>query len=220
MLEIVEKIQNINKLFTKFERLGIEKNTTTEGTGLGLAITKKLVELMHGTINVESRYKEGTIFMVQLPQKIDKLSRPLAKDIENTSEILTTNLDFHNKKILVVDDNKLNLKVARRTLSSLNIEMDEATSGNECLDKINSGNKYDAILMDIMMPGMNGEVTLRELKKIENFDTPVLAVTADAIQGAEEKYLNEGFYGYISKPFTKEEMKEKLAKVLKQDEIL
>ena len=214
------KAENINKLFTKFERLGIEKNTTTEGTGLGLAITKKLVELMHGTINVESRYKEGTIFMVQLPQKIDKLSRPLAKDIENTSEILTTNLDFHNKKILVVDDNKLNLKVARRTLSSLNIEMDEATSGNECLDKINSGNKYDVILMDIMMPGMNGEVTLRELKKIENFDTPVLAVTADAIQGAEEKYLNEGFYGYISKPFTKEEMNEKLAKVLKQDEIL
>ena len=91
------KAENINKLFTKFERLGIEKNTTTEGTGLGLAITKKLVELMHGTINVESRYKEGTIFMVQLPQKIDKLSRPLAKDIENTSEILTTNLDFHNK---------------------------------------------------------------------------------------------------------------------------
>ena len=214
------KAENINKLFTKFERLGIEKNTTTEGTGLGLAITKKLVELMHGTINVESRYKEGTIFMVQLPQKIDKLSRPLAKDIENTSEILTTNLDFNNKKILVVDDNKLNLKVARRTLSSLNIEMDEATSGNECLDKINSGNKYDAILMDIMMPGMNGEVTLRELKKIENFNTPVLAVTADAIQGAEEKYLNEGFYGYISKPFTKEEMNEKLAKVLKQDEIL
>ena len=158
--------------------------------------------------------------MVQLPQKIDKLSRPLAKDIENTSEILTTNLDFHNKKILVVDDNKLNLKVARRTLSSLNIEMDEATSGNECLDKINSGNKYDAILMDIMMPGMNGEVTLRELMKIENFNTPVLAVTADAIQGAEEKYLNKGFYGYISKPFTKEEMNEKLAKVLKQDEIL
>lgn len=214
------KAENINKLFTKFERLGIEKNTTTEGTGLGLAITKKLVELMHGTINVESRYKEGTIFMVQLPQRIDKLSRPLAKDIENTSEILTTNLDFHNKKILVVDDNKLNLKVARRTLSSLNIEMDEATSGNECLDKINSGNKYDAILMDIMMPGMNGEVTLRELMKIENFNTPVLAVTADAIQGAEEKYLNEGFYGYISKPFTKEEMNEKLAKVLKQDEIL
>ena len=158
--------------------------------------------------------------MVQLPQRIDKLSRPLAKGIEITSEILTTNLDFYNKKILVVDDNKLNLKVARRTLSSLNIEMDEATSGNECLDKINSGNKYDAILMDIMMPGMNGEVTLRELMKTENFNTPVLAVTADAIQGAEEKYLNEGFYGYISKPFTKEEMKEKLAKVLKQDEIL
>ena len=214
------KAENINKLFTKFERLGIEKNTTTEGTGLGLAITKKLVELMHGTINVESRYKEGTIFMVQLPQRIDKLSRPLAKGIEITSEILTTNLDFHNKKILVVDDNKLNLKVARRTLSSLNIEMDEATSGNECLDKINSGNKYDAILMDIMMPGMNGEVTLRELMKIENFNTPVLAVTADAIQGAEEKYLNKGFYGYISKPFTKEEMKEILTKVLKQDEIL
>lgn len=214
------KAENINKLFTKFERLGIEKNTTTEGTGLGLAITKRLVELMHGTINVESRYKEGSIFMVQLPQKIDKLSRPLDKETESTSELLTTSTNLASKKILVVDDNKLNLKVARRALESLNIEMDEAMSGSECLEKIHAKNHYDAILMDIMMPGMNGEVTLQELKKDENFKTPVLAVTADAIQGAEEKYLKEGFVSYISKPFTKEEMKEKLSKVLKQDEIL
>ncbi len=214
------KSENINKLFTKFERLDIEKNTTIEGTGLGLAITKRLVDLMHGTINVESRYKEGSIFVVQLPQKIDKLAM-------SETENKTTNLmaivnqqpsDMSNKKILVVDDNKLNIKVAKRTLDSLKIKMDECYNGQECIDKIKQGNHYDVILMDIMMPVMSGVAALKELKKIEGFNIPVIAVTADAISGSEERYLQEGFSDYISKPFTKTQIKEKLDKITKNSQ--
>lgn len=214
------KAEDINKLFTKFERLEIEKSTTTEGTGLGLAITKRLVELMNGTINVESRYKEGTIFMVQLPQKIDSQAKPISRnDIENTRQLLIKkDISFKDKRVLVVDDNKLNLKVAKRTLDSLNLPMDQCESGQECIDKINLGQNYDVILMDIMMPEMSGITTLKELQKDESFITPVIAVTADAISGAEEKYLENGFCDYISKPFTKEQIEKKLIKIFDEQE--
>lgn len=214
------KAEDINKLFTKFERLEIEKSTTTEGTGLGLAITKRLVELMNGTINVESRYKEGTIFMVQLPQKIDSQAKPISRNvIENTRQLLIKkDISFKDKRVLVVDDNKLNLKVAKRTLDSLNLPMDQCESGQECIDKINLGQNYDVILMDIMMPEMSGITTLKELQKDESFTTPVIAVTADAISGAEEKYLENGFCDYISKPFTKEQIEKKLIKIFDEQE--
>lgn len=214
------KAENINKLFTKFERLDVEKNTTIEGTGLGLAITKRLVDLMHGTINVESRYKEGSIFVVQLPQKIDKLTKiePENKPINSMTIVNQQTSDISNKKILVVDDNKLNIKVAKRTLDSLKIKMDECYNGQECIDKIKQGNHYDVILMDIMMPVMSGVTALKELKKIEGFNIPVIAVTADAISGSEERYLQEGFSDYISKPFTKNQIKEKLDKITKNSQ--
>ena len=214
------KAEDINKLFTKFERLEIEKSTTTEGTGLGLAITKRLVELMNCTINVESRYKEGTIFMVQLPQKIDSQAKPISRnDIENTRQLLIKkDISFKDKRVLVVDDNKLNLKVAKRTLDSLNLPMDQCESGQECIDKINLGQNYDVILMDIMMPEISGITTLKELQKDESFTTPVIAVTADAISGAEEKYLENGFCDYISKPFTKEQIEKKLIKIFDEQE--
>ena len=111
---------------------------------------------------------------------------------------------------MVVDDNKLNIKVACRALKDFNFEIDECYDGKECLDKINQGNTYDLILMDIMMPNMNGEQAIAELKKIPTFKTPVIALTADAVAGAREKYISEGFVDYISKPFSKEQIKEKL----------
>lgn len=161
------KAEDINKLFTKFERLDVERNTTTEGTGLGLAITKKLVELMNGKINVESRYKEGSIFIVQIPQKIDKLTKPLTEEeLLNTAELLINKkVNLSNKRILIVDDNKLNIKVAKRALQDFNLVIEECYNGKECLEKIKAGNSYDLILMDIMMPEMNGETALSELKK-------------------------------------------------------
>ena len=208
------KKEYIDKLFTKFERLDIEKNTTAEGTGLGLAITKSLVEMMGGKINVSSQFGKGSIFVVNLPQEISKLNTPIIKE-EKVEEKQEETDKYGNKKVLIVDDNKLNIKVARRALSSFDFEIEECYDGLECLDKVKDGNEYDLILMDIMMPNMNGETTLAKLKEKENFNIPVIALTADAVAGAQEKYIKDGFISYISKPFSKEQIKEKLDMVFK-----
>ena len=224
------KAEYINKLFTKFERLDIEKNTTTEGTGLGLAITKALVEMMGGKINVQSQFGHGSIFMVQIPQKISKVapsmtekelmdtakklySNPIPQPVNIQPEVKnesSSNISYIGKKVLIVDDNKLNIKVATRALKDFEFVLDECYDGQECLDKINQGNTYDLILMDIMMPNMSGESCIAELKKIPTFNTPVIALTADAVAGAREKYISEGFVDYISKPFSRDQIKEKL----------
>ena len=216
------KAENISRLFNKFDRLDAERNTTVEGTGLGLAITKKLVELMGGKINVESTFGKGSIFMVNVPQRIGMMSKPLTKEeLNNTAELILdlskNNIDYSKKKILVVDDNKLNIKVARRALEPLHFkEIDDAENGLVCVNKIKEGNTYDIILMDIMMPVMSGETALKNLKEIEGFNTPVIALTADAIAGAEEKYKEEGFTSYIAKPFSKDQIKLKLDKVFEE----
>ena len=207
------KAEQIERLFNKFDRLDAEKNTTTEGTGLGLAITKKLVGMMGGKINVQSQYGKGSIFMVNIHQEISKLDAP--EEPMFTEAISAKEVDFGHKRLLVVDDNKLNIKVARKALSSFNFEIDECYDGEECLAKINAGNKYDLILMDIMMPNMNGEVAFNKLKQIPGFDTPVIALTADAVTGAKEKYITEGFVDYIAKPFSKDQIKEKLDIIFK-----
>lgn len=199
------KSENINKLFTKFERLDIEKNTTTEGTGLGLAITKALVDMMGGSINVESQFGKGSLFVIQIPQKINQMS-----GLSNNTDKIKEEVKFDHKKILIVDDNELNIKVAKRALQDFNFDIDEALEGQVCIDKISSGSKYDLILMDIMMPNMSGETTLKKLKEIDGFNTPVVALTADAMAGAQERYIEEGFIDYIAKPFSRDQIKEKL----------
>ena len=209
------KAENISKLFNKFERLDVEKNTTTEGTGLGLAITKALVEMMGGKINVQSQFGSGTIFVIHLPQKIKYMSKPIEQELKDTVTIDLALLK--GKKVLIVDDNKLNIKVARKALESFNFEIDEAYDGEECLDLITSGNKYDLILMDIMMPNMDGEEAFKQLKEIPGFKTPTIALTADAIAGSKERYLSDGFIDYIAKPFSREQIKEKLDQIFKQD---
>ena len=214
------KAEYINKLFQKFERLEVEKNTTTEGTGLGLAITKALVEMMGGTINVQSQFGQGSLFVVNIPQKISRMSRPLTEanlvnaTFKGKNYIKT---DYKNKKVLIVDDNKLNIKVARKALQDFNLVLDECYDGQECLDKIKEGNEYDLILMDIMMPNMSGDSALEKLKENPNFNIPTIALTADAIAGAKEKYLAEGFIDYIAKPFSKDQIKEKLDIAFKDD---
>ena len=249
------KAELINKLFNKFERLDIEKNTTTEGTGLGPAITKSLIDMMNGKINVQSHFGKGSIFVVHLPQKIGKLTKPLSDNeiIKNQEVLANINGDYDhtiiinksvsnvenevgqikqpetmqetrpsnygNKKILIVDDNKLNIKVATRALKDFEFEIDECYDGQECLDKINSGNTYDLILMDIMMPNKDGEQTIKELKSMSSFNIPVIALTADAVAGAREKYISEGFIDYIAKPFSKEQIKEKLDIVFKDAKV-
>jgi len=224
------KAEDINKLFTKFERLDIEKNSTTEGTGLGLAITKALVDMMGGKINVKSQYGKGSIFVVTIPQKIKVLTEKISQErmLEKTkiyqnnasltgSSIISNNINYAGKKIMIVDDNKLNIKVAKKALKDFNFNIVEANSGEECINKIKEENNYDLIFMDIMMPNMSGETALIKLKEIPNFNTPVIALTADALSGAKNKYLSEGFSDYIAKPFSKEQIKEKLDIILKKN---
>ncbi len=212
------KAENITRLFNKFDRLDVDRNTTTEGTGLGLAITKALVELMNGTINVSSEYGKGSMFMVKIPQGIADAEMPLT----NTQAIKLVkvkeklNEKMMGMKVLVVDDAPLNIKVAKKALSTFEFEIDEAHDGLECLEKCKN-NTYDLILMDIMMPNMSGENALEELKKNPEFKTPVIALTADAIAGAKEKYLAEGFVDYLAKPFSKDQIKEKLDKIFMEE---
>ncbi len=211
------KEEDITKLFTKFERLDIEKNSTTEGTGLGLAITKRLVEMMNGKINVQSTYGEGSLFVVQLPQKIGRQEELTPTEMINTKLIMERlKGEFVGKRILIVDDNNLNIKVAKKALADFNFIIEEVLNGEEAINLIKSGKNYDLILMDIMMPIMSGSTALKKLKEINGFNIPTIALTADAIAGAEEKYLSEGFVDYISKPFSKEQIEEKLRKVFQK----
>lgn len=194
------KSENIDKLFNKFERFDKENNITIEGTGLGLAITKKLVDLMGGKIIADSRYGVGSIFAVVIDQKIvDKVKQKDVVEKENRTT-------FDYARILVVDDNKINLKVVAKLLELYNIKVDLVDSGFECIEKIKSGTLYNLILMDDMMPQMSGTETFKKLKQLDNFNVPVVALTANAISGMREKYLSEGFKDYISKPIDKKEL--------------
>ena len=171
--------------------------------------------------------------MVTIPQKISKMNGVKTENhgFERTMSMPRINPDgttqvaiseppkvegiptvgaYGAKKILLADDNKLNIKVARRALNDFNFEIDEVYDGVQAVDKVKQGNKYDLILMDIMMPNMNGEVAYQELKKIEGFNVPTIALTADAIAGAQEHYKEVGFIDYLAKPFNREQIKEKL----------
>lgn len=210
------KKESIDKLFTKFERLGVEKQTTTEGTGLGLAITKKLVEMMGGKIVVQSIYGKGSIFTISLDQRMltnEELTKVMKE--KETEEKTDEIIDASGKNILVVDDNMLNLKVAEKLLKAYKCNITLVSSGSECLDKV-SNNKYDLILLDDMMPRMSGTETLQKLKEIETFTTPVVALTANAITGMKEEYINRGFNDYLSKPIIKEDLNRVMKKYLKK----
>lgn len=208
------KPEQIDKLFTKFQRLDEDKNTTLEGTGLGLAITKKFVEMMGGKIIVQSKYGEGSKFTVYLKQKIvlrEQTEDSVVKEMINKSNE-PEKADYKSKKVLIVDDNKINLRVAYKLLSNFGITADTVESGFECIDKINAGIKYDLILLDDMMPKMSGVETLHKLKEIQGFNSPVVALTANAISGMREQYLESGFNDYLAKPIEREE----LSRVLKE----
>lgn len=196
------KPDKIDKLFTKFNRLEEDRNTTLEGTGLGLAITKSLVEMMGGKIIVQSKYGSGSKFTVYLSQKIIQLVGDEGEDTNKESDEMIT---FGGKKVLVVDDNKLNIKVAIRLLSNYKLDIDTCENGIDAIDKIKN-NSYDLILMDDMMPKMSGVETLKKIKEDNGFNTPVVVLTANAISGMKEKYIEDGFNDYLAKPIDKLEL--------------
>ena len=203
------KKEDIDRLFKKFERLEEDRNTSIEGTGLGLAITESLAELMGGKITVISDYGKGSTFKFVVVEEIVNKESNLVVNEQTTLNYET----FEGKKVLVVDDSKLNLKVAENVLKNFKVSTETVTSGLECLSCVKS-KKYDIIFMDIMMPNMSGVDVLKKLRE-EKVNIPVIALTADAIEGQEEKYISEGFDGYLSKPIDKTKLKVILNKYLK-----
>lgn len=198
------KAEDLNKIFNGDE-IDNNINSDVDRDGLGLLVSKDLVNLLNGKIVVNSYYGKGSVFTITIPQKI-------RNELETIEQTNTTK--FNNKRILLVDDDRLNNRILKRLLKIYNIELDACERGIECIDKINNGEKYDLILMDIMMPDMNGIDTLKKLKANKNFNTKVVALTADATTTSRNKYLKAGFNDYIPKPFKKEELEEKLKELL------
>ena len=197
--------ENLPQLFTQFQRFDLQRNRNIEGTGLGLSIFKRLCDLMSGTITARSVLGSGSTFTVELPQKVVD-STPCGG--VNLNYSAGAEHEYHHSfeapeaKILAVDDLPVNLLVIANLLKETRIKIDTAGSGRECLDKC-SQQKYDLILMDHMMPEMDGVLTFEKLhgdKSSPNFETPVIMLTANALAGMREQYMDVGFADYVSKP--------------------
>lgn len=197
--------ENLPQLFTQFQRFDLQRNRNIEGTGLGLSIVKRLCDLMSGTITARSVLGSGSTFTIELPQKVVD-STPCGG--VNLNYSAGAEHEYHHSfeapeaKILAVDDLPVNLLVIANLLKETRIKIDTAGSGRECLDKC-SQQKYDLILMDHMMPEMDGVLTFEKLhgdKSSPNFETPVIMLTANALAGMREQYMDVGFADYVSKP--------------------
>ena len=215
------------KLFQKFERVDMERNSTVEGTGLGLAISRSLLEMMGGSIRVESVYGEGSAFTVTIPQRIVSAEpigdfRISADNEEDSRESGHEAFRAPDARLLIVDDTRMNIAVAVGLLQKTGIRIDTAESGLEAVD-LAEKNAYDLILMDQRMPGMSGTDAFRRIRSAEgglNVSTPVICLTADAIVGAKERYTAEGFTDYLSKPVSGDALEEALLRYLPAEKIV
>ncbi|MBQ6733869.1 MAG: response regulator [Lachnospiraceae bacterium] len=221
------KEEDIGKLFTKFSRVDLKQTNTIEGTGLGLAITENLLLLMQGDIRVSSVYGEGTTFTIRIPQGI--VSEEAIGDFqqrfeEGLKKAESYHESFHAPEayVLVVDDTELNLVVIEGLLKTTEVKLDTASGGEEAL-QLTKDTPYDLILLDQRMPHMSGTEVLQHIRAQEggcNKETPVICLTADAVQGARERYLEEGFSDYLSKPVEGHALEATLMKYLPPERII
>lgn len=192
-------------LFESFRRVDEKANRNIEGTGLGLSITKRFVDMMYGELGVESTYGEGSLFYAKIPQDVIRWEE-MGDFKEQFEQSLKHKSKYHRSftakdaRLLLVDDNAMNLAVAEGLLKNTLVQIDKASSGNECLEMLRN-NSYDLILLDHMMPGMDGVETLKQIKaeKLAQ-NVPVIALTANAVSGAREMYIDYGFEDYLTKP--------------------
>ena len=218
--------EDIDKLFTKFERLEMEVNSTLAGTGLGLTLSKRLLDMMGGTINVESEYGKGSAFTVIFPQKV--LSDVPIGDFQTRFETNSLGSKPYSEafrapdaRILIVDDTKINLNVVRNLLKNTMIRIDTTTSGAEAIVMAEK-TAYDMILMDQRMPKLTGTEVLRRIRNTTggaSCDKPVICLTADAVLGAKERYMADGFTDYLTKPVDSNALEKMLIKYLPESKI-
>ncbi|MBP5358067.1 MAG: response regulator [Treponema sp.] len=205
------KEESIPYLFQSFERLDETKNHSIEGTGLGLAIVKHLLDLMDGSVDVKSTYGQGSAFTVHIPQHVT--GSATIRDYRQNQQAIskeTINLDFSapNAEVLIVDDNKMNLMVAKGLMERTKAKVTTCTSGEQCLDLMTK-TRFDIIFLDHMMPDLDGVGTLKRSQILQgnlNRFTPIIALTANAMAGMREEYLKMGFTDYISKPIDSEQL--------------
>ncbi|MCR4925641.1 MAG: response regulator, partial [Clostridiales bacterium] len=220
------KQEDMNKLFTEFERIEEKRNRKIEGTGLGMSITQSLLKMMGSTLKVESVYGLGSKFFFKLEQ--DVISWDALGDYEAAYKAsIATHKKYHEKfkapeaKLLIVDDTPMNLMVFQSLLKKTKIKIDTAESGNEGL-ALAYNKKYDIIFLDHMMPEKDGIETLQELKangNNPNIDTPTVCLTANAISGAREQYISAGFDDYLTKPIDSSKLEEMILHYLPKDKI-
>ena len=210
--------EDMGRLFESFSRLDETRNRNIEGTGLGMTIVTKLLELMGSKLKVESIYGSGSTFSFTVKQDIAD-PRPIGNKIEHRSDTAgrrkKEKRHFFGAKVLVTDDNDMNLKVAQNLLKLFGIKADLASSGEETIDKMQE-KRYDIVFLDHMMPQMDGIETLARLKELELIPdgTVMIALTANAIMGAKEQYIDAGFTDYLSKPIELDHLKDMLIKYL------
>ena len=219
------KESDMARLFESFERLDVVRNRNIEGTGLGMTITRKLLELMGSELKVESKYGTGSVFSFELWQKIenDKPIGDYRQVIESVEDTDTYRESFHAKdaRILVVDDTKMNLLVVENLLKKTGIKMDTALNGPDAI-KLADQNTYDVILMDQRMPGMDGTQAMKQIRELEskkNETTPVICLTADVIRGAKDRYMQQGFNDYLTKPVDGDRLEKMLIEYLPGDKV-
>lgn len=216
---LVISIENTGKTIKKENKSSnnlkeFNKNIV-EQSELEFLIAKKFVDMLGGKIVLDEKNINKTKVTIYLNQKIKMQGVPLIVEISKLEEsIKPQQEDYSDKKVLIVDDNKMNLKVATRLLKNYNIITTEVLNGYEAINKIKNNEKYDLIFLDDIMPKKNGKETLNELKKIKGFDIPVIVLTANVLEGMKEKYIEEGFDDYLAKPINKEELKKILNKFL------
>lgn len=220
------KEADLYMLFDPFTRLDMRKNKTIEGTGLGLSITKRLLEMMGGNLTVESVYGKGSTFSFVVPQKVvgkELLGnyKTTVDDTEMPDALERKMFVAPNAQILAVDDTRVNITVVKGLLKRLKVQFDSALSGQECLNKVKEKH-YDIILLDHMMPEMDGIETLHNMQQMEEYNQNkpvVIALTANAIVGAKEEYLKEGFEDYLSKPIDSAQLEQMIHQYL-PDELI
>ena len=220
------KPEDMDKLFGGFQRLDLDQNRSIEGKGLGIAITHNLVERMDGHIDVSSEYGKGSVFTVYLTQEVVD-DTPMGDYKQKFAELAKQESDYHERftapdaKVLVVDDNNMNLFVVKALLKKTNIQITTCMSGKECLSYVKKEH-FDVILLDHMMPELDGMQTLAQMKQMEHMckDVPVIALTANAIVGAKEMYLEAGFSDYLSKPIAGTSLEKMMQKYLPKDKLV